>query len=73
MSDAAGSGYARLEHLLSAIGLRARGGFCPSSGEAIPGPAGEPAATLVLVGAVGDSHWPAFSRSPEVADGRPGR
>ncbi|SMF17167.1 hypothetical protein SAMN06265365_103143 [Tistlia consotensis] len=64
-------GYGALAEALRAVGLEARGGFHPAAEEAIPDRSGEPAATLVLVGAIGDSHWPAFSRSPERADGRP--
>lgn len=55
----------------SALGLVLRGSFRPTTGEAIAGPSGTPAACLVLLGAVGDSHWPAFSASDEAQDGRP--
>lgn len=64
-------GYAELTADLAALGLRARGGFHAEAAEAIAADRGGPAATLVLVGAVGDSHWPAFAASPERHDGRP--
>ncbi|MEX0759286.1 MAG: ferredoxin [Tistlia sp.] len=63
--------YAGLAAAVAALGLRPRGGFRPAPGEGVPDEAGAPAATLVLIGALGESHWPAFSRSPERRDGRP--
>ncbi len=62
-----GSEYARLAADLGRAGLTARGGFEPAPGElpALGGASG----SVVLVGAVGDSHWAAFSASPEYRDG----
>lgn len=57
--------------MLAEAGLHARGGFAPAMGETLPGPSGGAAGCIVLVGAVGDSHWQAFSASPEAGDGRP--
>lgn len=63
--------YARLAGELVALGLRPRGGFHAEPAEVLPADSDAPAATLVLVGAIGDSHWPAFAASPERRDGRP--
>lgn len=72
MSDGSSrDSYGLLAQALAACGLRARGGFRPGAEEAVPDESGAPAATLVLVGAVGAGHWPAFSRAPEFHDGRP--
>lgn len=55
-----------------AAGLRLRGGFAVEAGDDVPDLApGRPARALVLLGGVGGSLWPAFSRSPELADGAP--
>jgi hypothetical protein len=52
-------------------GLALRGTFAPRAEDAVPPVAeGVPARTLVLLGNVGSSLWPAFSTSPEFADGR---
>lgn len=63
-------GWNELEEAAGAQGLRFRGGFAVRIEDAVPPlPDGRPAATVVLLGAVGGSLWPAFSRSPELADG----
>lgn len=52
---------ARLAELLAPHGLVTRGGFNPDAGDGVPpGPRGEPAGTLVLIGTVGGRHWSAF-------------
>jgi hypothetical protein len=53
-------------------GLRVRGGFHPTTEDDVPPLRdGRTARTVVLVGGVGPSLWPAFARSPEAADGGP--
>ena len=53
-------------------GLALRSVFSPRPEDAVPPVAnGVPARTLVLLGNVGSSLWPAFSASPEFADGKP--
>ncbi|MDZ4736641.1 MAG: 4Fe-4S dicluster domain-containing protein [Rhodospirillaceae bacterium] len=53
-------------------GLLPRGYFHPEPEDGVPPMAGgEPAGTLLLLGHVGRSMWPAFSASPEAADGAP--
>lgn len=53
-------------------GLVLRGGFSVSEEDAVPDLApGRPARWLVLFGNAGSSMWPAFSQSPEFADGAP--
>lgn len=53
-------------------GLSLRGGFAVEAADGVPDLSPErPARTLVLLGGVGGSLWPAFSRSPELADGAP--
>ncbi len=53
-------------------GLRPRGGFAVGPDDAVPDVTpGRPARTLLLLGGVGGSLWPAFSISPELADGGP--
>ncbi|HKY95590.1 MAG TPA: ferredoxin [Kiloniellales bacterium] len=62
--------WSELEGEAEAQGLRLRGGFAVRPEDGVPAlPAGRAAATLVLLGAIGGSLWPAFSRSPELADG----
>jgi hypothetical protein len=62
--------WSDLETAARARGLRLRGGFAVGAADGVPLlPDGRPAASLVLLGAVGGSLWPAFSRSPELADG----
>lgn len=62
--------YAELERQAIGLGLRLRGGFHVAPEDGVP-PVGadRPAATLVLLGSIGGSLWPAFSASPELADG----
>lgn len=62
--------YSELEDQAQALGLRLRGGFRVSPQDGVPPLSeGRPAAALVLLGSVGGSLWPAFSASPELADG----
>ena len=62
--------WSELENDATAQGLRLRGGFAVRAEDAVPPlPGGRPAVSLVLLGAIGGSLWPAFSRSPELADG----
>jgi|SRR5690625_371652 len=62
--------YALVLSLLENVGLCGRGAFNPAEEDAVPPLRdGWPAGTLVLVGAVGGSMWPAFSDSPEYRDG----
>jgi len=61
---------AELREAAEAAGLRLRGGFDAVAEDAVPPLRhGRPVASVVLLGAVGGSLWPAFSRSPELADG----
>ena len=56
--------------MLEDVGLRSRGAFHPEGEDAVPALAdGRPTRTVVLVGVLGDSLWPAFSNSPEYRDG----
>jgi len=61
-----------IEKLGEPVGLRLRGGFHPLASDGVP-PLGDgrASASLVLLGNVGASIWPAFSASPERADGAP--
>lgn len=64
--------YATVIKALERVGLSARGGFHPQRGDDVPLLAGEaPARTVVLVGSIGGSLWPAFRASPEYGDGLP--
>lgn len=64
------STWDRLEASAAAVGLRLRGGFAVRPDDAVPAlTPGRPARTLVLLGSVGGSLWPAFAESPELADG----
>jgi hypothetical protein len=59
-----------IERLVAAHGLRLRGGFHPAPDDGVPALAdGRMPATLLLIGNVGSSLWPAFSSSIEAADG----
>ncbi len=50
----------------AAVGLAVRGGFAPCADDALPSLAGGRAvATVILLGNVGGSMWPAFAASPE--------
>lgn len=61
-----------VEAAATAAGLVPRGGFVVEPADGVPAAApGRPAVCLVLLGAVGDSLWPAFSAAPEYRDGRP--
>jgi hypothetical protein len=61
-----------IEPLAAAHGLHLRGGFHPTEDDGVPAlPDGRRPATLLLVGNVGGSLWPAFSQSPEAGDGAP--
>jgi hypothetical protein len=63
---------ATIEAAAAAEGLSLRGAFHPGPDDGVPDLAeGRAAATLVLLGNVGGSLWPAFSRTPELADGQP--
>jgi hypothetical protein len=61
-----------LRGLIEAAGLAWRGAFHPDAADLPPIlPDGRAAATLVLVGFVGNRNWPAFAASAEAGDGRP--
>jgi len=63
---------ATIDRILEPLGLAVRGGFMPDESDDCPTlPGGSPCGTIVLIGNVGGSLWPAFSRSAERADGRP--
>jgi ferredoxin len=63
---------ASIRQAIEPFGLVLRGGFHPEPGEGVPPMhAGGACASLVLLGNVGASIWPAFSASPENGDGRP--
>lgn len=63
--------YAQLLSLAEDVGLHGRGAFHPTAEDGVPPLSdGRTVKTLVLLGAVGGSLWPAFSRSPEYHDGR---
>jgi hypothetical protein len=59
-----------LAELLDPHGLAIGGGFHPTAADGVPPMAeGRPVETLYLVANLGRAMWPAFSRSPEFADG----
>jgi hypothetical protein len=61
---------AQLNEEVARYGLRVRGVFAPRECDGVPAlDSGRPARALALVGNVGSSLWPAFSASPEHADG----
>ena len=61
-----------IERLAVAHGLHLRGGFHPMDGDGVPVLLdGRMPATLLLIGNVGGSLWPAFSQSVEAGDGAP--
>ena len=63
--------FAALCRDAEAAGLACRGGFHPAADDAVPPlPDGAAAATLVLLGFVGNRQWPPFTASAEYADGR---
>jgi hypothetical protein len=54
------------------FGLKLRGGFYPAPSDGVPPlSGGNASASLVLLGNIGGSIWPAFSASPERGDGKP--
>ena len=62
--------YAAIETTAHEAGLTVRGGFQVEGGDGLPGLAdGRAARTVILLGNVGSSLWPAFSVSPELNDG----
>ena len=62
----------RLREEVARFGLAVRAVFAPCAEDGVaPLEDGREARTLVLVGNVGSSLWPAFSASPEFADGQP--
>ena len=63
---------ATLRSEASRYGLVVRGSFTPAEEDGVP-PLGDGrrARSLVLLGNVGSSIWPAFSESPEYRDGVP--
>lgn len=61
---------AAIEAAARAVGLTARGGFHVGDGDGVPAMRDARAArTVILLGHVGSSLWPAFSASPELHDG----
>jgi hypothetical protein len=61
-----------LAKLLDPLGLAIGGGFHPIASDGVPAIGeGRPVETLYLVASLGRAMWPAFSRSPEFADGAP--
>ena len=70
--DQRATDYQRIAAAAARHGLILRGGFHPRAGDAVPDLGdGRAARTVVLVGNAGASLWPAFSASPEAADGAP--
>ena len=64
------SGFSDIVEASARVGLVVRGGFRPGDGDGVPLlPTGASAATVMLLGNVGSSLWPAFSLSPESCDG----
>ena len=62
--------YLELDGLARAAGLELRGGFHPLDSDDVPALAdGRQVATVVLLGNVGGSLWPAFAAAPESGDG----
>jgi hypothetical protein len=62
-----------LRATIAATGLVLRGAFHPETGDKVPAmAAGEPVATLILLGFAGRQGWASFARSPEFGDGVPG-
>ena len=61
-----------VERAVSTVSLCLRGGFHPAEDDGVPPLAdGRLPATVVLIGNLGASLWPAFSSSGEAADGAP--
>ncbi len=62
--------YAAIEAAAREAGLAVRGGFQVEDGDGVPELAdGRAARTVILLGNVGSSLWPAFSASAELHDG----
>ena len=57
--------YAQLQQRFESVGLATRGGFHPTSTDALP----DSTRTLILLGFTGTQHWPTFANSPEYSDG----
>ncbi len=65
-----GPALAELTDKLAGAGFLLLGGFDPGTSDSLPTlSAGDPAASLLLVGSTGPSLWPVFSQSPEYQDG----
>lgn len=63
--------YPEIAAAIEAVGLVPRGAFLCRPEDGVPDlAAGRPARTLVLMGNVGGSLWPAFQAAPEAGDGR---
>ena len=62
---------AGIQQALDEYGLQVRGVFAPDTEDRVPRVEEDAAVAVVLVGNVGSSLWPAFSGSPEYADGQP--
>ena len=63
--------YREVDSLVEKTGLRVRGHFHLQAEDAVPSmPDGSAAQSLVLLGNIGGSLWPAFSASPEYHDGK---
>ena len=64
----------RLEQIATSLtphGLALRGGFHPALEDGVPALPEGACGTILLVGNLGGALWPAFSTSPEYADGAP--
>jgi hypothetical protein len=60
-----------IEESLKPHGLALRGAFHPIAGDGAPELDEGPCRTILLLGNLGGAMWPAFSASPERADGAP--
>jgi hypothetical protein len=61
---------ADIAEIVGRDGLALRGGFHPEAADGVPALGdGRAPGTVLLVGNIGSSLWPAFSRAPEFADG----
>src|SRR5215469_1508610 len=61
----------RIGESLEPHGLALRGAFHPAADDGAPELEGGPCGTILLLGNLGGSIWPAFETSPERADGLP--
>jgi hypothetical protein len=67
-----GPSLAAIEAAVRGLGLEPRGAFACNAADAVPPqPDGRESRTLILLGNVGSSLWPAFRAAPEFRDGRP--